>query len=314
MPQTTPASPDNGGIRPLSEKEYAQLRDFVHREAGIFLSPVKKALIVGRLSKRLRALGIRSFGAYFKHATKGDDPEEKVRLINAICTHETHFFREPKQFELLERTLFPEWEAQAKAGRRPRHIRVWSAACSSGEEPYSLAMLLLSRFPASAGWSVEILASDLSTQVLDRARAGVWKAQKAEEIPDTYLKSYMLKGTGSREGEMAAGPEIRAVVEFAQVNLNEPSYNVGGSFDLILCRNVLIYFSPESRFAVIQRLLAQLVPGGCLFLGHAESLIQSMEGLSSLGPMAYRWGGGKPRPVSGQAAMPLLPTLQTSSA
>jgi len=304
MTPTDRVAPVGGGIRPLSEREYRQYRDLVGREAGISLSPAKKALIAGRLARRLRQLGMTSYGAYFEHATAKQNPEEKVRLINAICTHETHFFREPKQFDLLERLLVPEWRAQAEAGRRQRHIRVWSAACSSGEEPYSLAMLLLTHFPPSSGWSLEILATDLSTSVLDKARAGIWKREKADEIPKRYLRPYMLKGVGARKGEMAAGPEIRSVVRFAQLNLNAPSYAVGDSYDLILCRNVLIYFSPDSRPAVIGRLLDRLVPGGCLFLGHAESLAKGVPGLHSVGPMAYRWT----RP----GAAPLQPSLRVA--
>ncbi len=301
------AVPLDGGIRPLSGTQYRQYRDLVHGEAGIFLSPVKKALIAGRLARRVRQLGMTSYGAYFDYATAKENPEEKVRLINAICTHETHFFREPKQFDLMERQLIPEWQAQAEAGRRQRHIRVWSAACSSGEEPYSLAMLLLTHFPPASGWSVEILATDLSTAVLDKARAGVWKRQKADEIPKRYLRRYMLKGVGDRKGEMAAGPEIRSVIRFAQLNLSSRSYSVSGAFDLILCRNVLIYFSSESRPAVIGRLLDRLVPGGCLFLGHAESLAKSMAGLRSMGPMAYRLTG----PHRPEAAR-LQPALQVA--
>ena len=307
MASTDRVAPVGGGIRALSGREYRQYRDLVGRETGIFLSPAKKALIAGRLARRLRQLGMTSYGAYFEHATAKGNVEEKVRLINAICTHETHFFREPKQFDLLERQLVPEWRAQAEAGRRQRHIRVWSAACSSGEEPYSLAMLLLTQFPPSSGWSVEILATDLSTAVLDKARAGIWKREKADEIPKRYLRQYMLKGVGARQGEMAAGPEIRSVIRFAQLNLNATSYPAGDSYDLILCRNVLIYFSPDSRPKVIGRLLDRLVPGGFLFLGHAESLAQGMPGLRSVGPMAYRWAD-----PNQPGAAPLQPARQVA--
>ena len=173
-------------IRPLTPREFALFQGLIHREAGIHLSEAKQALLVGRLSRRLRELGISSFGAYYAYATDPRNASEQVELINRICTHETHFFREPRQFEFLEQTVIPGWQADAQAGRRAKRVRVWSAGCSSGEEPYSLAMSLLSHCPADAGWDVEILATDISTHVLQRARAATWPIAKADEIPSAY--------------------------------------------------------------------------------------------------------------------------------
>ncbi len=255
---------------------------------------------MGRLSRRLRDLGLSSFEAYYRLVTR-EDEREKVRLVEALCTHETRFFREATQLELFKETIFPEWEAQAEAEQRPRHIRVWSAACSSGEEAYTLAMLLLRSFPASSGWTVEILATDISNRVLQQARRAVWPIQRADEIPKSYRKCYMLRGTRSHADEMTAGPELRSVVRFTQLNLNDASYPVGRPFDAIFCRNVLIYFSPESRVAVIQRLVDHLVPGACLFLGHAETLVERLDGLKSLDHMTYRWSGPGRHPWTGSA-------------
>lgn len=260
------------GIRPLSDREFRLFQAFIYETAGIYLSEVKKALLVGRLSRRIRELGLGSFEAYYQYMTDGRHPAERVELINNICTHETHFFREPRQFEYLEQTLAPRWRAAADAGERPRRVRAWSAGCSSGEEPYSLAMSLLTHFPASAGWTVEILATDVSTRVLERARAALWPLEKAREIPSSYLKRFMLQGRGEHQGRMKAGPEVRAAVRFDALNLNAESYAVGGTFDLIFCRNVLIYFNASSKEHVVHRLLAALEPGGFLFLGHAETL------------------------------------------
>lgn len=273
--------PDRGlsagpGIRPLTDREFKLFQALIHDEAGIYLADVKKALLVGRLSRRIRELGLDSFEAYYQRIVGAAHPGERVELINNICTHETHFFREPRQFDFLERTVAPRWRARADAGGRPKHIRAWSAACSSGEEPYSLAMSLLTHFPAREGWSIEILATDISTRVLDRARAAIWPIEKAAQIPTPYLKRFMLRGGpghgGEHHGKMKAGPEIRAAVTFQQLNLHADTYAIGDAFDLIFCRNVLIYFNAASKEHVISRLLGRLAEGGLLFLGHAESL------------------------------------------
>jgi len=274
MPGATADLTWSGGaaIRPLTTREFALFQGLIHREAGIHLSEAKQALLVGRLSRRLRELGLSSFGAYFAYVTDPRNAGEQVELINRICTHETHFFREPRQFEFLEQTVAPAWVADAQAGRRAKRVRVWSAGCSSGEEPYSLAMSLLTQCPPEAGWEVEILATDISTKVLERARAATWPIAKADEIPQAYLRRFMLRGRGEHHGQMKAGPEIRSIIKFQQVNLNAEHCPVAGPFDLILCRNVLIYFDAPGRERIARRLLSLLTPDGMLFLGHAESL------------------------------------------
>ncbi len=252
---------------PVSDEEFARYQALINREAGIWLAPVKKALLVGRLARRLRELGLTSYGDYFERVEV--DEAERVRMLDAICTNETHFFREPRHFDFLEERVYPVWREEADAGRRQRRVRIWSAACSTGEEPYTLAMSLLSAFPS--GWELEVLASDLSTKVLERASAGVWPLEKAKEIPERHLKAFMLRGYGAQEGLMKAGPEIRALVRFARVNLVGDGWP-GGPFDLVFCRNVLIYFDRAAKVQVIERLLERLDPRGYLFLGHAESL------------------------------------------
>ena len=272
MTMNAAAIPTPVGIRPLREQEFAAFQAFIYKEAGIYLSKVKQALLVGRLSRRVRELGLDSFSAYFERVTDPRYPEERVELINCICTHETHFFREPRQFDYLETVVLPKWRAQAEAGERARRVRAWSAGCSSGEEPFSIAMSLLAACPASAGWSVEVVATDVSTRVLDRARAAVWPLERAKHISEAYLKRFMLRGTAEHHEKMKAGPELRAAVRFEHLNLNSPSYDLGGSFDLIFCRNVLIYFDTDSKERVIRQLLSRLAPDGLLFLGHAETL------------------------------------------
>ena len=275
------------GIRPLTDREFKLFQSLIHKEAGIYLSEVKKALLVGRLSRRIRELGLDSFEAYYRHVVDGPNPAERVELINNICTHETQFFREPRQFEYLEQTVAPRLRAEAEAGTRPKQIRAWSAACSSGEEPVSMAMSLLYHFPASAGWTVEVLATDISTRVLDKARAATWSIERAAQIPPAYLKRFMLRGTGEHQNRMKAGPEIRSVVRFQQLNLQADSYAVGDGFDMIFCRNVLIYFNAATKEHVVTRLLGRLAEDGLLFLGHAESLTGMRDAPRAVVPTVY---------------------------
>jgi chemotaxis protein methyltransferase CheR len=269
---------------PVSDRDFARFQALINREAGIWLAPVKKALLVGRLARRLRELGLASYGEYYERVAC--DADERVRMLDAICTNETQFFREPRHFELLAERVFPAWLAEAEAGRRARRARVWSAACSSGEEPYSLAMALLSALP---GWDLEVLATDLSTKILARAQAGVWSLERARQIPRGYLEAFMLRGYGSQAGLMKAGEALREVIRFARVNLASDEWPAG-PFDLVLCRNVLIYFDRVTKARVVERLLERLAPQGFLFLGHAESLTGFTDRARSVMATVYQRG------------------------
>ncbi len=270
------------GAVAVSDEDFVRFQAFIHREAGIWLAPIKKALLVGRLSRRLRDLGVRSWRDYYERVV--EDEVERVRMIDAICTNETHFFREPRHFEFLAEQVFPAWRAEADEGRRARRLRVWSAACSTGEEPFSIAMTLLAAFPA--GWELEVLATDLSTKVLERAERAIWPLEKAAAIPEAHLKAFMLRGYGAQEGLMSAGPELRAIVRFARVNL-VGDWPPGPPFDLVFCRNVLIYFDRPGKARVVERLLGRLDPRGYLFLGHAESLGGLTAGARAVMPTVY---------------------------
>ncbi len=269
----------------LSDREFSAFQALIHEVAGIWLGDNKRALVVGRLARRLRELELPSFAAYHRLALQ--DPAEMVRMLDAITTNETHFFREPAQFELLADRLCPQWEREAAAGQRARRLRIWSAACSSGEEPYSLGMLLHDRLGRS-GWAIDILASDLSTKVLGRAKEAVWPVEKTAGIPAPYLRRYMLRGMGPEEGRVKVGCEIRDLVRFTRLNLQDEHYAVHGTFDAVFCRNVLIYFDAPSRQRVIARLMSHIVPGGYLFLGHAESLMGMSSRARSLRPAVYQ--------------------------
>jgi chemotaxis protein methyltransferase CheR len=256
--------------REISDRDFQNFQDLIYREAGIWLPPAKTALLVGRLAKRLRHHGLKSFKEYYELIVHSG--EERAQMFNAISTNETHFFREPQHFTLLKSVILPRWMQEAARGRRSRKIRVLSAGCSTGQEPYSLAMLLLDHCSPQSGWEIEILATDLSTRVLEIARAGIWASDKAAEIPPYYLKAFMLKGFADQTGKIKAGPEISSVIQFLHLNLHARSYSLIGKFDLIFCRNVLIYFDARSREQAARRLAGFLSPDGYFSVGHAESL------------------------------------------
>jgi chemotaxis protein methyltransferase CheR len=281
---TTPA-PSSGDVKPLEEGEFALFQRLVFREAGISLTDVKRALVASRLLRRVRELGLKSYTAYYR--VVADDAAELRRLLDAITTNETHFFREPRHFELLSQTIIPRWRQEAARGLRPPRARVWSAGCSTGEEPYSLAMALSSELPAEEGWQIEIFATDLSTRVLERAQDGIFSAEKAASIPRPLLQRYMLKGFASQDGNVCVSPGLRSLVTFQRLNLNDETYAVGAPFDAIFCRNVFIYFARPTRERIVQQLLGHLHPSGVFFVGHAESL-GGTAGLETIIPTVYR--------------------------
>jgi chemotaxis protein methyltransferase CheR len=275
----------NGTVRPLTDAEFGRFRELVEAEIGIHLTSVKQALVNARLLARIRELGLGTFHEYYERVVASPH-DELIRFINAICTNETRFFREPTQFEYLRSRLTGAWRREADAGRRPRRLRVWSAACSSGEEPYSLAMQLLAELPPD--WSLEIVATDISTKVLERALAAVYPMERVQEIPSELHQRFLLRGVGSRDGTFRVGPSARNVVKFQRENLVTGELASLGTFDLILCRNVLMYFRPETRRAVVTRLLRQLTPAGQLFVGHSESLNGLDLDVATVAPTIYR--------------------------
>ncbi len=273
------------GVPELPDRVFHGYQRLIYREAGIYLGPHKKALLVGRLSRRLRELGGPTFSAYLRQVE--EDTAERGRLLEAICTHETHFFREPRHFEFLEQEVLPRWRSQGGTDTGGRRVRVWSAGCSTGEEAFSLAMVLRMHLPPEEGWAIEILATDLSSRILERARQTLWPVERAQEIPTHYLKAFMLRGIGSQEGWMKAGPELRPLVSFQRLNLNEEPSQALGRFDLLFCRNVLIYFDAASKARAVEQLLRHLLPRGYFFVGHAESLGTLTQRVRTVRPTIY---------------------------
>lgn len=271
----------------LPSSLFTKFQHLIYQESGIWLGEHKHALLTGRLARRLRLLGLTSMKEYLQLVIQPDQQHERAVMIDCITTNQTHFFREPRHFDFLVSRVFPEWQRQAEAGTRSRHLRVWSAGCSSGEEPYSLAMLLSKHFPVEQGWDLEILATDICTRVLERARAAVYPIEKAKEIPTEFLRAYMLKGRGEQKDVMKVSPELHRVVRFARVNLHADSYPIIGSFDLIFCRNVLIYFDQRSKEKVIAGILQHMSSAGFLVVGHSEHLGSTSPLLRTVAPTIY---------------------------
>jgi chemotaxis protein methyltransferase CheR len=267
----------------ISDDEFALFRALICREAGIHLAPTKKPMLVSRLMRRVGALGLPTFRDYYHHVLR--DGNEMVRLLDAVCTNETWFFRNPRHFSFLKEILCPAWLADAEAGRRPRRISLWSAASSSGEEPFSIAMVLLDALP---GWDLQIVATDLSSRVLEKAQAATWPLEKSGDIPPAYLKRFMLRGTGAQEGKMRAGSEIRNLVTFHRLNLNDEMWPMEPEtkFEAVFCRNVLMYFELGRREQALRKITKRLAPQGYLFLGDAEGL-NGFDGLKMVAPSVH---------------------------
>lgn len=264
----------------LSDQDFGEFQRLLYRLAGISLSPAKKALVCGRLAKRLKHHSLDSYRDYLRLLTSGREPEELQTALDLLTTNETYFFREPKHFEFLQQIL---------AERRPgAPFRVWSAACSSGEEPFSIAMLLADRL-GEAPW--EILASDISTRVLERARSALYAMERAQHIPQRYLKEYCLRGVGSQAGRFLIDRRLRARVNFRQINLNETLPQLG-EFDVVFLRNVMIYFDTDTKARVVQRIAATLKRGAHLLIGHSESLNGVTDALAVVRPSVYRKQAG----------------------
>ena len=261
----------------ISDTEFGQFQRFIFEAAGITLTDAKKALVSGRLAKRLHACQVKSYSEYFRLLTSGESPLEMQTAVDLLTTNETYFFREPKHFQFLKQ------EITGGALRGPS-LRVWSAASSTGEEAYSVAMLLEDCLP---GRPWEVVGSDISTRVLDRARAGHYSMQRIGQVPTGYLQRFCLKGHDAQEGTLLVQRALRNKVRFLQVNLNEPLPHLG-TFEVIFLRNVLIYFSLETKRKVVARVLNLLKPGGYLLIGHSESLVEVTDAVELLAPAIYR--------------------------
>lgn len=264
-------------VSDITEQEFEKFRQMIFRIAGISMSPSKKTLVAGRLAKRLKFHNIASYKDYYDFAMRKGNEAELQIAVDLLTTNETHFFRESKHFDFMRDRIL-------KTHPKGRMFRVWSAASSTGEEPYSIAMQLADVLDG-APW--EVVASDLSTQVLEKAKRGLYPMQRAAEIPRHYLSRFCLKGTGSHEGTFMVTRELCSRVRFLQINLNAPFPDLG-EFDVIFLRNVMIYFDNNTKREVVHRMLPLLRPGGHLLIGHSESLNGVTDAYKLVVPSVYR--------------------------
>ena len=265
-------------IATITPGEFTQFQRFIYDAAGITLSSAKEALVGGRLARRLQQCGLGSYGEYFKLLTSGKAPDEVQTAVDLLTTNETHFFREVKHFTLLR-------ELAAAARKRTSPFRVWSAASSTGEEAYSIAMVLAD---CLEGTSWEVVGSDISARVLEKARLGHYQLARTTQIPTSYLKRFCLRGMGPQEGTLLIERGLRSRVQFRQINLNAALPPQLGMFDVIFLRNVMIYFNGDTKRQVVARLLALLRPGGHFLIGHSESLNGISNAVQALAPAIYR--------------------------
>lgn len=261
----------------LKDSEFTQFQQWLYKAAGINLSAAKKTLVSGRLFKRLKHYQLGSYGEYFQLIMSNDVPTELQVALDLLTTNETYFFREPRHFSFLQQTILP-------SASTTRPFRIWSAASSSGEEPYSLAMVLAEHFD-KAPW--QLIGSDISSQVLEKARAGHYPLARAENIPRHLLLKYCLKGTGSQQGTFLISRQLRDKVEFRQINLVEPFPDIG-QFDVIFLRNVMIYFDQDTKRKVVAKMLPLLRPQGYFIVSLSESLNGVTEALRLVSPSIYQ--------------------------
>jgi chemotaxis protein methyltransferase CheR len=253
----------------LSVGDFHRLSRFINDLSGIKMSAAKKAMVEGRLRRRVRNLGFDTFSAYCRFVFDGGGlDQEGVHIIDAVTTNKTEFFREPDHFRFLAEQALPDL---APAGR-VRPLRVWSAACSTGAEPYTLAMVLETALTGRPGLDFEILATDLCTEVLKTGVQGIYPEDMVAPVPMEWRHRYLLRSRDRAAQRVRIGPELRRKVRFQHLNLTADAYAVKGAFDVIFCRNVLIYFDKAVQAAVLARLCDHLLPGGYLFIGHSETV------------------------------------------
>ncbi|MBO9499104.1 MAG: chemotaxis protein CheR [Novosphingobium sp.] len=269
----------------MSRRNFTRLASHIYEYSGIKMPESKKTMLEGRLRRRLRATGATSFDAYCDYLFTGENMvDEGVHLINAVTTNKTDFFREPAHFDYLTRNILPEFR---RAGVRT--IRAWSSACSTGPEPYTIAMVL-DDHAESHGGTYGILATDLDTDVLASARAGIYAHELIDPVPQHLARRYVMVSRDPRRGQVRMVPALRSAIGFAKLNLMDSHYPVGAPFHLIFCRNVLIYFDKPTQRKVVTQLVDNLLPGGYLFLGHSESITGLELPLTQVANTVFRKG------------------------
>jgi chemotaxis protein methyltransferase CheR len=282
------------GLDAIPERDFDKLRDLIASELGIAVAPVKRVMVETRLRKRASALGLGSFSEYCRLIQSAQGRErEWPHLVDAITTHKTDFFREPAHFDYLVEQVAPDLAESCGAGLR-RPLLIWSSACSTGEEPYTAAMVL-SEFRdslATSGYRFRIHATDVSAGVLETARRAVYSETTAAPVPAELRRKYMLRSSDPARRVVRMTPEIRALVEFRQLNLMDGDYRFAEPLDVVFCRNVMIYFGRDTQHRVLLRIAHSLRRGGYLLMGHSESLNGLDLPLTQIAPTVYRRTNG----------------------
>jgi chemotaxis protein methyltransferase CheR len=293
--------PLRGAAAPLprvQDAEYERLRGLVYQSTGIDLGERKHHLVEARLGRRLRALGLASYAAYYEViAGSRYDPAELRRFIDAMTTNETSFFREAQHVEYLAREWLPALR-ESGSGQAGRVLRLWSACCASGEEPYTIAMTLLDALGEGSGWSARILASDINLEVLEHAARGIYPVARVAPVPQALRSRYLVRGKDLPDDVVQVHPALRRVVVFREINLIDEPWPVRPGLDAIFCRNALIYFDVPTKKRILERFIALLAPGGLLVLGHSESIHGLVDGVAHVRNTIYRRAVSSPAAAS----------------
>ena len=272
----------------IRDSDYEFIRKLVYERSRINLGPDKRELVTARLNKRLRATNIESISEYCRYLQQQKDEEELGHLIDVISTNHTYFFREKEHFDFLYNHALPEM-VKRKDTERWSHFSVWSAASSSGEEPYSIAITVAEYMRKNnSSWPWRVEATDISHKILQKARIGVYKEETVSKVPKDIVQTYFQKGFGPQEGNYRVKPTLAEMVTFRQLNLLEGEPPGKDLFNVIFCRNVMIYFDHPTQSELVARLVRRLVPGGYLMVGHSESLTSIQHGLTTVKPAIYR--------------------------
>lgn len=267
----------------FTDRDFEFIRRLVLEQCGISLADHKRQLVYGRLTRRLRELRIPSFADYCR-MLEADGDNELPQLVNSVTTNVTAFFREAHHFEFLVQRFLPEMRRERAAGKR---LRLWSAGCSSGEEPYSIAMTLADGLADTRGWDARVLATDIDQNVLRTAEAGIYREDRLNGVPDHLLKRWFRRGTGNQSGNVRIADTVKDYVRFGYLNLMQ-EWPMKGPFDAIFCRNVIIYFDKDTKQRLVERFADMLVPGGYLFIGHSESLHGMSDRFELIGRTIYK--------------------------
>jgi chemotaxis protein methyltransferase CheR len=269
----------------LSSRDFGRLSRFIYDTCGIKMPDVKKTMLEARLQKRLRGLGMHSFGDYCDYLFSSAGLEQElVQMLDMVTTNQADFFREPDHFDYLTQKVLPDWCSRYPGAR----LAIWSAGCSSGEEPYTLAMVLSEFALSNPGFDFQILATDISTRVLDKAKSAIYPEVLVDPVPLALKKKYLLRSKDKSSGTVRIVPQLREKVRFRRLNFMDDDFGMREQLDIIFCRNVIIYFDRPTQERLLQRFHRQMKPGGFIFMGHSETLSGLNVPLTSVFPTVYR--------------------------